>query len=139
MTASEPWRTMGHVDLSAHTQDVHTKREGGSALRDKALWVTGLVSEVNAYSILTHPNHHHPLISHQLNPLSLSPGTSTVRSTPQWSHTKSHCYSSFDLSNIYTVKYHLTTRIRLYQLSFLISTIPGPRYHLPAFSDLPVI
>ena len=53
MTTSEPWRTTGHVDSSAHTQDVHTKREGGSALRDKALWVTGLVSKVNAYSILT--------------------------------------------------------------------------------------
>ena len=25
---------------SVHTQDVHTMREGGSALRDKALWVT---------------------------------------------------------------------------------------------------
>jgi len=49
------------------------------------------------------------------------------------------CYSSFDLSSIYAVKYHLTTRIRLYQLSFLISTIPGPRYRFPAFSDLPVI
>jgi len=49
------------------------------------------------------------------------------------------CYNSFDLSSIYAVKYHLTTRIRLYQLSFLISTIPGPRYHFPAFSDLPVI
>jgi len=53
MTASEPWRTTGHVDSSAHTQDVHTKHEGGSALRDKVLWVTGLVSKVNAYSILT--------------------------------------------------------------------------------------
>jgi len=53
MTASELWRTTGHVDSSAHTQDVHTKREGGCALRDKALWVTGLVSKVNAYSILT--------------------------------------------------------------------------------------
>ena len=53
MTTSELWRTTGHVDSSAHTQDVHTKREGGSALRDKVLWVTGLVSEVNAYSILT--------------------------------------------------------------------------------------
>jgi len=51
--ASEPWRTTGHVDSSAHTRDVHTKRKGGSALRDKALWVTGLVSKVNAYSILT--------------------------------------------------------------------------------------
>jgi len=45
---SEPWRTMGHVDSSAHTQDVHMKRKGGSAL-----WVTGLVSKVNVYSILT--------------------------------------------------------------------------------------
>jgi len=49
------------------------------------------------------------------------------------------CYSSFDLSSIYAVKYHLTTRIRLYQLSFPISTIPGLHYHFPAFSDLPVI
>ena len=49
------------------------------------------------------------------------------------------CYSSFDLSSIYTVKYHLTTRIRLYQLSFLISTIPGPHSRFPALSDLPVI
>jgi len=49
------------------------------------------------------------------------------------------CYSSFDLSSIYAVKYHLTMRIRLYQLSFLISTIPGPRYCFPAFSDLSVI
>ena len=49
------------------------------------------------------------------------------------------CYSSFDLSSIYAVKYHLTTRIRLYQLSFLISTTPGPRSRFPALSDLPVI
>ena len=49
------------------------------------------------------------------------------------------CYSSFDLSSIYTVKYHLTTRICLYQLSFLISTIPSPHSHFPALSDLPVI
>jgi len=49
------------------------------------------------------------------------------------------CYSSFDLSSIYAVKYHLTTHIRLYQPSFLISTIPGPHYRFPAFSDLPVI
>ena len=49
------------------------------------------------------------------------------------------CYSSFDSSSIYAVKYHLTTRIRLYQLSFLISTIPGPRSRLPALLDLPVI
>jgi len=53
--------------------------------------------------------------------------------------TDSDCYSSFDLSSIYAVKYHLTTRIHLYQPSFLISTIPGPRYRFPAFSDLPVI
>ena len=49
------------------------------------------------------------------------------------------CYSSFDLSSIYAVKYHLTMRIRLYQLSFLISTIPGPHSRFPALSDLPVI
>jgi len=49
------------------------------------------------------------------------------------------CYSSFDLSSIYAVKYHLTMRIRLYQPSFLISTIPGPRYRFPALSDLPII
>ena len=49
------------------------------------------------------------------------------------------CYNFFDLSSIYAVKYHLTTRIRLYQLSFLISMIPGPRSHFPALSDLPVI
>jgi len=49
------------------------------------------------------------------------------------------CYSSFDLSSIYAVKYHLTMRIRLYQLSFLISMIPGLCYRFPAFSDLPVI
>jgi len=30
-----------------------TQREGRSALRDKALWVTGLVSEINVYAILT--------------------------------------------------------------------------------------
>ena len=36
-----------------------------------------------------------------------------------------NCYSSFDLSSIYAVKYHLTMRICLYQPSFLISTIPG--------------
>jgi len=48
------------------------------------------------------------------------------------------CYSSFDLSSIYAVKYHLMMHIRLYQLSFLISTIPGPCYHFPAFSDFPV-
>ena len=50
-----------------------------------------------------------------------------------------NCYSSFDLSSIYTVKYHLTMHIHLYQLSFLISTIPGPRSRFPALSDLPVI
>ena len=49
------------------------------------------------------------------------------------------CYSSFDLSSIYTVKYHLTMRIRSYQLSFLISMISGLRYRFPVFSDLPVI
>jgi len=49
------------------------------------------------------------------------------------------CYSSFDLSSIYTVKYHLTMHIRLYQLSFLISMIPGPHYRFPTFSDLPII
>jgi len=54
-------------------------------------------------------------------------------------HSYPHCYSSFDLSSIYAVKYHLMTRIRLYQLSFLISTIPGPRYRFPALLDLPVI
>jgi len=53
MMASELWRTTGHVDSSAHTQDVHTKHEGRSTLRDKVLWVTGLVSKVNTYSILT--------------------------------------------------------------------------------------
>ena len=49
------------------------------------------------------------------------------------------CYSSFDLSSIYAVKYHLMTHIRLYQLSSLISTIPGPRSHFPALLDLPII
>ena len=49
------------------------------------------------------------------------------------------CYSSFDLSSIYAVKYHLTTRIRLYQLSFLISTILGPHSRFPTLSDLPDI
>jgi len=49
------------------------------------------------------------------------------------------CYSSLDLSSIYAVKYHLTTHIHLYQLSFLISTIPSLRYRFPAFLDLPVI
>jgi len=49
------------------------------------------------------------------------------------------CYGSFDLSSIYAVKYHLTTCIHLYQLSFFISTIPSLRYRFPAFSDLPVI
>ena len=38
---------------SVHTWDVHMMRKGGSALRDKALWVTWLISEVNAYTILT--------------------------------------------------------------------------------------
>jgi len=55
------------------------------------------------------------------------------------SWTELGCYSSLDLSSIYTVKYHLTTRICLYQLSFLISMIPGLRSRFPAFSDLPVI
>ena len=50
-----------------------------------------------------------------------------------------NCYSSLDLSSIYTVKYHLTTRIRLYQLSFLISMIPGLHSCFLALSDLPVI
>jgi len=76
MTTSEPWRIMGHVDSSAHTQDVHTKRKGGSALRDKALWVTGLISEVNAYSILTihvtPPTRMISLISEDLTPASAS-------------------------------------------------------------------
>ena len=39
---------------------------------------------------VNHPNHHHPLISHQSSPLSLSPGTSTIGNTPQWRCTKSH-------------------------------------------------
>jgi len=59
--ASEQWRTTGHKDSSAHTQDVYMKHKGGSTLRDKALWVTGLVSKVNAYSILT-PLPVHPLL-----------------------------------------------------------------------------
>jgi len=46
------------------------------------------------------------------------------------------CYSSFDLSSIYAVKYHLTMRICLYQLSFLISMIPGPHYCFPAVTFL---
>jgi len=49
------------------------------------------------------------------------------------------CYSSFDLSSIYAVKYHLTTHICLYQLSFPISMIPSPLYHFPALLDLPII
>jgi len=49
------------------------------------------------------------------------------------------CYSSFNLSSIYAVKYHLTMRIHLYQLSFLISMIPSPLYHFPTLSDLPII
>jgi len=49
------------------------------------------------------------------------------------------CYSSLDLSSIYAVKYHLMMRICLYQLSFLINTISGPRSRFPALSDLPVI
>ena len=52
---------------------------------------------------------------------------------------KGACYSSFNLSSIYAVKYHLMTRICLYQLSFLISTIPGLHSRFPALSDLPVI
>ena len=56
----------------------------------------------------------------------------TLLPSATWRHVVSvtRCYSSFDLSSIYAVKYHLTTRIRLYQLSFLISMIPGPRYRL---------
>ena len=50
----------------------------------------------------------------------------------------SNCYSSFELSNIYTVKYHLTMRICLYQLSFLISMIPSLHSCFPALLDLPV-
>ena len=42
----------GHVGSSSVRQHTH-ERKGGSALRDKALWVTGLVSEVNAYTIPT--------------------------------------------------------------------------------------
>jgi len=54
-----------------------------------------------------------------------------------WNNIPIHlnCYSSFDLSSIYAVKYHLTTHIRLYQPSFLISTIPSPLYHFPALLD----
>ena len=55
MMAREQKRTTGHVNLSAYTWDVHMKRNGRSALRDKALWVTGLVSKANAYPILTPP------------------------------------------------------------------------------------
>ena len=53
MMAREQKRTTGHVNSSAHTQDVHMKHKGGSTLRDKALWVMGLISEANAYPILT--------------------------------------------------------------------------------------
>ena len=53
--------------------------------------------------------------------------------------TKQWCYSSFNLSSIYAVKYHLTTHICLYQLSFPISMIPSPLYHFPALLDLPII
>ena len=54
-------------------------------------------------------------------------------------HYQVWCYSSFDLSSIYAVKYHLTMRIRLYHLSFLISTISSPCFRFPALLDLPVI
>ena len=68
--AREQRRTMGHMDLSAHTRDVHTKHEGRSMLRDKALWVTGLVSEVNAYPILTvWPPVTVPISTHDLWPV----------------------------------------------------------------------
>jgi len=49
------------------------------------------------------------------------------------------CYSSFDLSSIYAVKYHLITCNCLYQLLFLISTIPSPHSHIPTLLDLPTI
>ena len=49
------------------------------------------------------------------------------------------CYSSFDLSSIYAVKYHLTMCIHLYQPSFLISMIPGLHSHFPTLWDLPII
>ena len=62
-----------------------------------------------------------------------------IPTLPRMSDTGPTCYSSFDLSSIYTVKYHLTTHICLYQLPFLISTTPGPRSRFPALSDLPVI
>jgi len=81
-----------------------------------------------------------------LEPTGPGPYDQYIPQSPQYSTlststgiTLVNCYSSFDLSSIYAVKYHLTTRIRLYQLSFLISTIPGPRYRFPTFSDLPVI
>ena len=45
-------QTTSHVDRQ-YTHEMLTMREGGSALRDKALWVTWLVSEVSAYTILT--------------------------------------------------------------------------------------
>ena len=69
----------------------------------------------------------------------LHPTYPNLRQCPHAGPLRLPCYNSFDLSSIYAVKYHLTTRICLYQLSFLISTIPGPLYHFPAFSDLPVI
>ena len=52
---------------------------------------------------------------------------------------KELCYSSFNLSSIYAVKYHLTMCICLYQLSFLISMILSPRFCFPTLLDLPLI
>ena len=56
ITVREQKRTTGHVNSSAHTWDVHTRCKDESALRDKALWVMGLISKVNTYSILTEHN-----------------------------------------------------------------------------------
>jgi len=66
-------------------------------------------------------------------------GTFKPASTACSTSCKYTCYSSFNLSSIYAVKYYLTMRIHLYQLSFLISMIPSLHYCILALSDLTII
>jgi len=39
--------------IHQHTHETLTQCKGRSTLRDKVLWVTGLVSKINVYAILT--------------------------------------------------------------------------------------
>jgi len=146
----DEWETQDDdiLDITSHSLDVsqHIRAHLEQFLPDLDVMVSRhrIVKEQVGYSPTTQD------VSRSKEQVGHSPTTCSISSlslqmvnhqdTPMVAQTTvSTCYSSFNLSSIYAVKYHLTTRIRLYQLSFLISTIPGPCYRFPAFSDLSVI